>query len=306
MASALKSENKIMVLDDDTDMGALISAILLDNDFKVKTFTQPRLALEALEEIRPDLIIADINMPEMDGFMFRKHISDDERFRLIPLIFLTARVRTDDRIEALSIGADAFITKPFSPRELIATVQNVLRKIQSYQATPDLDTFTECYSRTFFDSHFDYVLMEALKQNASCSCAMVGLDHFTSTEDSWNIRFEGKILKWVSSTLRSNLRREDILIRYSDSEFFIFFPRHNLEGTFKALERIRQIIASKFYIDSDSNRQLRVTISAGLSEVTSDLSLDSIVTCARQRLHAARTSGGNTTLPNLHPNPQTT
>lgn len=134
MTTQGEGKPRIIILDDDLELCSLVGGILEDHDFDVVTFADPLEALDSMLEIRPDLIIADINMPKMDGLTFREQLFNDDRFRLIPIIFLTARRHAEQRIEGLMAGADAYVTKPFLPRELIATVKNVLRRARHYQA----------------------------------------------------------------------------------------------------------------------------------------------------------------------------
>jgi len=121
----------ILVVDDEERLVALVRAYLEQGGFRVVTAGDGREALFVAREEKPDLILLDIMMPEMDGHQFmRVHRQERET----PIILLTAKVEEDDKIVGLELGADDYITKPFSPRELLARVRALLRRMG--QLTP--------------------------------------------------------------------------------------------------------------------------------------------------------------------------
>jgi DNA-binding response OmpR family regulator len=116
---------KILVVDDEPRLVSVVEAYLEQEGFEVATASNGQDALFAAREAKPDLIILDVMMPEMDGYEFmRVHRREAET----PIILLTARVEEDDRVIGLELGADDYVTKPFRPRELIARVRAVLRR----------------------------------------------------------------------------------------------------------------------------------------------------------------------------------
>ncbi len=115
----------VLVVDDEPRLVNLVKAYLEQGGFRVVTAKNGRDALFVARQEKPDLILLDIMMPEMDGHEFlRVHRQE----RLTPIILLTARVEEDDKIIGLELGADDYVTKPFSPRELLARVRAVLRR----------------------------------------------------------------------------------------------------------------------------------------------------------------------------------
>jgi DNA-binding response OmpR family regulator len=116
---------KILVVDDEKRLVSLVRTYFEQAGFEVVTAFNGREALSTVREEKPDLVILDLMMPEMDGLEFmRIHRSVSDT----PIILLTARVEDDDRVIGLELGADDYITKPFRPRELLARVRAVLRR----------------------------------------------------------------------------------------------------------------------------------------------------------------------------------
>src|SRR3990172_5424061 len=124
----------VMVVDDEERLVSLVQTYLAQEGFHVVTARNGRDALFLARQEKPDLIVLDLMMPEMDGFEFlRLHRKERET----PVILLTARVEDSDKVAGLELGADDYVTKPFSPRELVARVRAVLRR--AGQTTPEAD-----------------------------------------------------------------------------------------------------------------------------------------------------------------------
>ena len=121
----MANKKKIVVIDDDEKLNQLLSDYLSRFGFQVITHTHPRKGLNAIKTQRPELIILDIMLPDMDGFEVCKQI---RREYSIPIIMLTARGEVTDRIVGLELGADDYLPKPFEPRELVARIQSILRR----------------------------------------------------------------------------------------------------------------------------------------------------------------------------------
>ncbi|MHB8108673.1 MAG: response regulator [Syntrophorhabdaceae bacterium] len=118
----------IAVVDDEPDILELVSINLKRSNFRVREFTEALPFYEFLSKQLPDLIILDLMLPDIDGLEICRYLRNQELLAAIPIIMLTARAEETDRIIGLELGADDYVTKPFSPRELIARVRAVLRR----------------------------------------------------------------------------------------------------------------------------------------------------------------------------------
>lgn len=125
--TGLKSK-LIAVVDDEQDIIELVSVNLKKNGFNVVSFNDGSGLFEYLQKTLPDLVILDLMLPDYDGFEICKYLKNDPRTAKIPIIMLTARGDETDKILGLEIGADDYLTKPFSPRELVARVKVIFRR----------------------------------------------------------------------------------------------------------------------------------------------------------------------------------
>ena len=128
MTSTTAVSGKILIIDDDEKLNRLLTDYLSKMGFTVLTTTLPSAGLEKLEEEAPDLVILDVMLPEMDGFEVCRTIRQSSS---VPVVMLTARGEVMDRVVGLEIGADDYLPKPFEPRELVARIQAILRRIQT-------------------------------------------------------------------------------------------------------------------------------------------------------------------------------
>jgi DNA-binding response OmpR family regulator len=126
---------RIFVVEDDEDIGRLIRHNLVAVGYDVQTFLSANNVIaQALQE-QPSLFLLDVMLPGSDGFDLCRQIRQDVKLAKIPIIFLTARTAEADRVKGLELGGDDYITKPFSPRELVARVRTVLRTVP--EAAPE-------------------------------------------------------------------------------------------------------------------------------------------------------------------------
>lgn len=130
MPSEKKNTGDILVVDDEASVVEVVSLYLKRDGFQVRQARDGREALAALRAQRPDLMVLDLMLPHVDGLEIVRRLRE-ERDSDVPIIMLTARRQETDRIYGLELGADDYVTKPFSPAELVARVNAVLRRTRS-------------------------------------------------------------------------------------------------------------------------------------------------------------------------------
>ena len=123
----MTSAKRIFIIDDESDLTDLLRYQLKREGFKVEARNDPFAALSAARDFGPDLIVLDVMMPDMDGFQLLRMFRSDNLLSEIPVVMLTARAGVEDRIKGLELGAHDYVTKPFSPRELVLLFKNLPR-----------------------------------------------------------------------------------------------------------------------------------------------------------------------------------
>jgi two-component system phosphate regulon response regulator PhoB len=137
MTSAVQHvQERILVVDDEPDIVALVAYHLAKTNYRVSTASNGTDALSIARQERPSLLVLDLMLPGMSGFDVLEHIRADESTRHIAVLMLTARKEEQDRIRGLSLGADDYLTKPFSPQELVLRVGAILRRTTGASDAP--------------------------------------------------------------------------------------------------------------------------------------------------------------------------
>jgi two-component system phosphate regulon response regulator PhoB len=124
----LQAGERILVVDDEPDIIALVAYHLARSGYRVSTASNGTEALNAAREEHPALIVLDLMLPELSGFQVLERLREDRALADTPVLMLTARREEQDRVQGLSLGADDYLVKPFSPQELVLRVRNILRR----------------------------------------------------------------------------------------------------------------------------------------------------------------------------------
>ena len=207
-------EARILVVDDEESITDLLATALRYERFDVEVAHTGRQALRAVSSFRPDLMVLDVMLPDWDGFEVTKRLAD-QRER-VPVLFLTARDATGDRVRGLTLGGDDYVTKPFSLEELVARIRAILRRTRGSED----GTSRQIYSDLEMDDDMhrvwrggnpieltatEYKLLRYLLANAPrvLSKSQI-LDHV------WNYDFggEGNVVETYISYLRKKVDRE--------------------------------------------------------------------------------------------------
>jgi two-component system alkaline phosphatase synthesis response regulator PhoP len=130
-------KEKILVVEDEKDIVKMLDYNLKKEGFRTLSARDGEDALDLLNRERPDLVILDLMLPGMDGLEVCKTLKNNTKTASIPIIMLTAKSQESDKVIGLELGADDYVTKPFSPRELIARIKAVLRRIKEKDKLPE-------------------------------------------------------------------------------------------------------------------------------------------------------------------------
>lgn len=130
-STATTSSAQILVVEDERDIAALVAYHLTREGYRVRTVGSGDDALEAVRHERPDLVVLDLMLPEHSGYEVLEEMKRNVDLGEVPVVVLTARREEADRIKGLELGADDYLTKPFSPQELVLRIAAVLRRVQA-------------------------------------------------------------------------------------------------------------------------------------------------------------------------------
>lgn len=284
------------MVDDNWDNLLLLEAQLHRMGLKSILANHAQKAIETAISEQPDLILLDVMMPDLNGFEACQRLKADNRTSSIPIIFISARADTIDKITGLELGAIDYITKPFNLGELRARIGVVLRIIELQEknlALANYDELTGLINRRHFFELFKREILQAKMKSHVMALMLLDVDHFKSINDTYGHLAGDVILKQTGKILRENLYPLDVAARYGGEEFTVLMPDTSLDKAKKAAERLRGIIDRWQWVVSDN--PLSVTISIGLVALDPNHIIDSrdMVGKADAALYAAKHKGRN-------------
>ena len=245
------------------------------------------LALEAIEAAVPDVVILDVMMPVMDGVETCRRIRNSGRYAALYVIMLTAKSETSDKVNGLDVGADAYLTKPVAPEELLAHVRVGARTVKDRRLAL-YDPLTELFNRRAFDTMLEREIAEWSRYQRPLSLVMLDLDHFKKVNDTHGHDAGDAVLKDLAALLRDSCRPSDVACRWGGEEFVWLMPETDLADAQLAAERLRAAIESHAFQGAG-----RMTASFGVTSAIEDDTAQPLIKRADEALYAAKEGGRN-------------
>jgi two-component system, cell cycle response regulator len=301
---------KLLLVDDSQPQGAAIKATLERLGYEVTWATSGIEALKLARTYRPDLVLLDVVMEDMDGFAVCRWLKVNNDTRDVPVIMLTVKGELQDRVEGLHIGADDYLAKPFEDQELEARIFAALRvkAIQSelkqrnaqlesmlhhVEALAMTDPLTGLFNRRRFRDILRREFAVTRRYKNSLSCIMVDLDHFKSINDRFGHESGDEVLKAVAHCLSQNLREVDLSARLGGEEFVLLLPHTPKDNAVMVAERMSKLVGKLRF--GGTQAPFGITASFGVAgsiDVTTNDAED-LVRAADVALYDAKRRGRN-------------
>jgi two-component system, cell cycle response regulator len=293
---------RILVVDDNEDNIEIIAARLRYRGYEILEARDGGQALSHVRDNAPDLILLDVMLPDIDGYEISRRIKGANDLPFIPIILVTARDSTQDKVAGLDAGADDYLTKPINFPELEARVRSMLRikRLQDELAEKNLElerlSISDGLTGLYNHRHIHGLLAEEyerVSRTKDCmSVAMLDLDHFKRVNDTYGHQAGDRVLVELSDILRESARDIDRLGRYGGEEFMALLPETCIDDAAVFVERVRREVARRPF-DIGREEPLRMTISAGVATYPhgSIDSVEALVRCADEALYAAKAGG---------------
>jgi diguanylate cyclase (GGDEF)-like protein len=309
-APAPEGRERILVVDDHPDNVEIIHARLVSRGFVVETAANGEEALEKVRANPPQLILLDVMMPLMDGYEVSRRVKGDKSLPYIPIILVTARDSTQDKVEGLDAGADDYLTKPVNFPELEARVRSMLRvkRLQDEldQKNRELevankrlrklsitDGLTELYNHRHIHELLHEEFERSKRSGEPMAVAMLDLDHFKQVNDTHGHPTGDVILYETARMIREMAREIDMIGRYGGEEFIAILPGADEEAAAQFAERIRRRVEEHTYRDEATT--VRMSVSCGVASFPGEkiASPDDLIRYADDALYVAKESGRN-------------
>jgi diguanylate cyclase (GGDEF)-like protein len=290
-------KNSLLIVDDER-MNLKALAHILGGEYDIYTATNGASAIVRAREYKPDLILLDILMPEMDGYETLSVLKKDEMTQDIPIIFITGLNSSEDEEKGLSLGAVDYISKPFGAMVVKLRVRNQIKIINQLRTIQHLsmhDQLTDLPNRRSFDDRLRVEWNRAIREQYPLGFLMIDVDKFKNYNDTYGHQQGDVVLKTVAVIFAQSARRSgDFAARWGGEEFAILLPNTVLEGALDIAEKIREDVEGVLIPCADGSNN-RVTISIGVNATipVQSSSVDAFITNADKALYEAKDQGRN-------------
>lgn len=307
----LAEQTKILIVDDRPDNLRLLAKILESQSYSVRKSLNGRMAIQAIHRHPPDLILLDINMPEMNGYEVCQQLKACETTAEIPIIFISAIDRMEDKVQAFELGGVDYITKPFQEQEILMRVKNQLLIQQQHQRLEQeiqerlraeaqvkhlslTDELTGLYNRRGFFLLAEQQLKMARRTQKTCSLLLVDLDGLKKINDTLGHEMGDIAIVYTAEILKQTFPDSDIVARIGGDEFAIFIPAC-IDNTDNFETRL-QVNIDCFNVKHDNSYQLSMSLGVKQCHWHENFSLEQLVTQADNLMYERKRSKCSATL----------
>jgi diguanylate cyclase (GGDEF)-like protein len=260
--------NKQMLLVDDSQpIHSLVKSVLADDPIDVHSALNAPYGLTLAASLKPDLVLLDVDMPEIDGYEFCRRMKADPALWSVPIMFLTSKDKTDQKVFGLEMGAVDYVTKPFEAAELQARIHASLRLQRVIRDLEDkslIDPLTSLGNQKLFNQRLSAEVSVRARSGRALSCTFIDIDGFSEINKHYGQSFGDGVLTSVADAIRQAYRPEDVACRLENDDFAILMPDTNIEQAVAVAARMKTALARARFAYRDA--AVPVTCGIGVAE----------------------------------------
>ncbi|WP_019143405.1 GGDEF domain-containing response regulator [Noviherbaspirillum massiliense] len=257
-----QEQYRVLVVEDSRVAVALIQRTLEQHGIDTRTISDPSRLLEVLESYRPDLVLMDMYMPHFNGVEATRVLRQMAAYKSLPVVYLSGEAEVAMQVEALRLGGDQFLSKPFNPVLLAAVVKTRIERFRETQRSSRLDGLTNLLNHTAAKSRLNAMVSQRAGQGM-LTVAMIDIDHFKSINDTYGHPVGDQVIRGLAWLLKGRLRATDLIGRYGGEEFMVALPDVGADQAKVVIDRIREDFSALPH--SHAGGALYASFSAGVA-----------------------------------------
>ncbi|MHB1548431.1 MAG: response regulator [Acidimicrobiales bacterium] len=295
--AAQRDRCRVLAVDDDPSVLAALGVLLEPAGLMVTGVAEPGRFWAALRETTPDLVILDLDMPEVNGIELCRLLRADPRWAALPVVFLTSHVGRDTIEAVFAAGADDYVPKPVVGSELVTRVTNRLERTRILRVLAETDPLTGLANRRKFEAQWNRLQVMADRYDQPLSFALLDVDHFRNVNNRYGHEVGDVVLQRIGQLLLERFRGEDVVARWGGEEIALaLYGMTRAEG----VRRVTDLLAAVCNVAmvTPDGQSFRVSFSGGVSEYKVDGAvLHDLYQRADEALYVAKALGRERVLP---------
>jgi diguanylate cyclase (GGDEF)-like protein len=282
---------RVLVVEDSLTASMSIQRTLKQNGMDSLAVTKPAEILDGLRRFEPDLILMDMYMPDCTGVEATRVIRQHAEFLSTPVIYLSGDGDMALQVDALRLGGEHFLTKPFNPVFLNAVVKSKIERYRALRRSMHNDGLTGLLNHHTVKERLAAAVIAANSSSSPLAVAMIDIDYFKTVNDSYGHPMGDQVLQSLAWLLKRRVRKTDLVGRYGGEEFLVILPDSDTNQAFEVLDRIRRDFSFIKYPFKDT--WFETTFSAGVAQFPSTSDPEALIKQADEALYEAKQGGRN-------------
>jgi diguanylate cyclase (GGDEF)-like protein len=281
---------RVLIVDDDPATLDAMRVLLAPADLSVFTLADPLCFWERLEQVEPELLILDVNMPGANGLELCRTVRNDPRWSGLAVIFASWEADEETVERAFNAGADDYVAKPIAGPELLARVANRLERVRLYRAQAETDGLTGLPNRVTSEESLKRLALLSDGSSEPLSIVMLDVDRFKLVNDTHSHSAGDRVLRRVGEYLRHEFRDEDVAGRWGGEEFIVGLGGVSRASATRRLADMQERFAREDFPCRGGT--FRVSFSAGVAEYPlHGGDIDAVCHAADEALYRAKEAG---------------
>ena len=293
----------VVVIEDNPQERRLMQAQLAELKCETRVADSAEEGMALIRQLSPDLVVLDLLLPKCDGYEFILNVKRDSDCAHVPILVVSALTEVEDRVKALELGADDYITKGFERVEFEARVRRLLRLKDSLDKLNSrcnqamqmavTDSLTGLFTAGFMRETLQSQLSYARRSGEPFAVIFADIDHFKQINDTHGHAAGDAVLRSVSTAIGQMARQSDTVARYGGEEFVVLLPHTNRSGAMLLAERMREAVGA-IETRLGGTQSINVTMSLGVAAFPEDAADgESLLECGDAAMYRAKQAGRN-------------